>query len=489
MSLFAPSFTLNLEVLPLTDVIRSLNPNRFYTMEESEGTLNDQGSDNGKATPVNTLTYRQRSILPKRNGASILFGATGHFSLVTNFTYKSDFTLAFPVKFKENPGATSTIFAQYHTNASAGGILIFVGTDGVLHADGKVPTSSTYEANAGTRNVCDNNEHWCTIIVVNNEVKIYIDGELDVISSGGSFNNGTYYNTNAYIGQLNNSNYWKSSLQYLAMWNKALSEDQAKYMARAAINDMPKAAPTYTEANLLKEPNLWVPKKKPIGPVKIDWAHELTDGLIGFWILNRSQTCNLVNNLPATIRGSTGSISPYAGEGDTYHNTGAASSGYETYDNMGTNATTVAARVELVGGSNNYIASHTWPGSGSMPWNLAPTPLSWGFSMYTGSVWQKSGVSTNIIGAGMTDVGGRGWFNGTNMTLEYLVDGNVDSTIDVTGTTMVRNGTAEFVIGAYAPSSYGINGHLSYIAVWNKRLTLEAFRNFQKNPYQFLTTL
>ena len=33
---------------------------------------------------------------------------------------------------------------------------------------------------------------------------------------------------------------------------------------------------------MLREPNLWIPGKKPIGPVKIDFSHYLSDGLMAY---------------------------------------------------------------------------------------------------------------------------------------------------------------------------------------------------------------
>ena len=45
----------------------------------------------------------------------------------------------------------------------------------------------------------------------------------------------------------------------------------------------------YAEEILLREPNLWTPGKKPIGPVTIDWSHPLTNGLQSFLVFNGSQ--------------------------------------------------------------------------------------------------------------------------------------------------------------------------------------------------------
>ena len=48
---------------------------------------------------------------------------------------------------------------------------------------------------------------------------------------------------------------------------------------------------------MLREPNLLVPGKEPVGPVKIDWSNPLTDKLRGaYYILQEGQLRNFVNN-------------------------------------------------------------------------------------------------------------------------------------------------------------------------------------------------
>ena len=57
------------------------------------------------------------------------------------------------------------------------------------------------------------------------------------------------------------------------------------------------AGGTYpVEIALLREPNLWVPGKKPVGSVKIDWSHPLAKDLAGYWLMDRVESItNLVN--------------------------------------------------------------------------------------------------------------------------------------------------------------------------------------------------
>ncbi|RMH12113.1 MAG: hypothetical protein D6698_15575, partial [Gammaproteobacteria bacterium] len=43
---------------------------------------------------------------------------------------------------------------------------------------------------------------------------------------------------------------------------------------------------------LLREPNLLVPGRKPVGPVRIDWEHPLAEGLVFYYL----RGADIVNN-------------------------------------------------------------------------------------------------------------------------------------------------------------------------------------------------
>ena len=63
--------------------------------------------------------------------------------------------------------------------------------------------------------------------------------------------------------------------------------------------------PSYpVEEALLREPNLWVPGKKPVGSVKIDWSNELAPRL-GVWLLGDNATVirSLVDHEQNPIQG------------------------------------------------------------------------------------------------------------------------------------------------------------------------------------------
>ena len=49
------------------------------------------------------------------------------------------------------------------------------------------------------------------------------------------------------------------------------------------------------QSEFLREPNLLIPGKKPVGSVKIDWENPITRGLIGWYIFNEIGSQSIVN--------------------------------------------------------------------------------------------------------------------------------------------------------------------------------------------------
>jgi len=78
------------------------------------------------------------------------------------------------------------------------------------------------------------------------------------------------------------------------------------------------------EAALLREPNLWVPDKKPVGPVKVDWDNPITAGLVVCVLPRSSDRYLTYTNYadpgnPATVGGTAPTIDPIGvGNGGEY---------------------------------------------------------------------------------------------------------------------------------------------------------------------------
>ena len=58
---------------------------------------------------------------------------------------------------------------------------------------------------------------------------------------------------------------------------------------------------TIVDETYLREPNLWVPGKKPIGPVKIDWEHPYTKGLVAAYIFQVKDGNNAIDLVKGSI--------------------------------------------------------------------------------------------------------------------------------------------------------------------------------------------
>ena len=70
---------------------------------------------------------------------------------------------------------------------------------------------------------------------------------------------------------------------------------------------------TIVDETYLREPNLWVPGKKPIGPVKIDWEHPLTSKLRFYVIIRGSIATELVTNVSVSANPiGNGAVKAYA---------------------------------------------------------------------------------------------------------------------------------------------------------------------------------
>jgi hypothetical protein len=68
-------------------------------------------------------------------------------------------------------------------------------------------------------------------------------------------------------------------------------------------------ARVHIEETLLREPNLWVPGKKPVGNVKIDWSHPLARDLVCVLLLDKKRQHDYVTN---TVTGAwSASVPPY----------------------------------------------------------------------------------------------------------------------------------------------------------------------------------
>jgi len=229
----------------------------------------------------------------------------------------------------------------------------------------------------------------------------------------------------------------------------------------------------------LEMPSLFYPNRKPVGKVKIDWSHPLTDGLVGAWILNTVQPINLVDgHITQNILGASmprPQILDFDSTvaGDPYHLI--LQQGFDFSKNA-----TVIARTLKVGtegwpvlfGIGNYPSStFRWVGVGY-----------WG----TGSELRLYSNGTTTMG----NINRNTWINSAFSTdtaanvAKAYIDGLLQATStvpvisDVDTVGLFGNGSADTAdLGDYKGE---------YVFAFNKTLRADAIKSINDNPYQFL---
>ncbi len=234
------------------------------------------------------------------------------------------------------------------------------------------------------------------------------------------------------------------------------------------------------------EPNLAIPKKKPTGPVEIDWSHPLAKGLKFFTIFNNGAFVDLVNKDTATITVNNGEIKYENGHGSFA--VGAINNSLVSYDGrdiVATNGLTFATNVRPAEvGTFKYWCNLESPSDATevIFWqNGATLRLSWGVaagtSIYKGTTivaeeWQSVAASMDSTG------------DPTKSKLYY--QGKLVASPTTGGTAITPDDMDQVNIGNRSTGARGWDGHMEYMAVWETQLSDTDYQSFERNPYQFL---
>ena len=257
----------------------------------------------------------------------------------------------------------------------------------------------------------------------------------------------------------------------------------------------------YVDEAGLREPNLLIPGKKPVGPVKIDWSNPLTNGLVHFWLLNdgREVARDMAGAGPDGAKhGTVGSdvvwtvtsqgICPEFKLG-TYSYINTTGGDYLNLQDL------PALTVEAVWYSDmSGTAEHTifgnWTGSGAALMQRADPAASDSLETY---VRTTSGAPSHIM---TSAVNANTWYR--SFLLFDVVD--LKSYIgELTGPLQTSAGTAtaaamansqaerEFYLGA---SPIGADddlvGPMAYCRLWHRRLSESEIYDLHRDPYQIL---
>jgi hypothetical protein len=256
------------------------------------------------------------------------------------------------------------------------------------------------------------------------------------------------------------------------------------------------------EKSQLREPNLLIPGKKPIGPVKIDWSNPIAQGLVVFSIFNERKWTGSLLNLadgtnPGVISGTAAAVNPYTesffGVRLKFHpsgNTGIDELFYEK-DNVIANTDDVTMISKGVVESNSGDqASFGWRGLGGDSFRLIQSDNSTFTAAYIDSspvAQHSASITTATVSDGST-VTTCGRKKGNLLrAFHRLEDGKINTSSDTTGGSgnMRDDGNGNHITPSNAVNTKG-NNAFYYFAAWNRALSDAEVTSVMLDPYQFL---
>ena len=240
------------------------------------------------------------------------------------------------------------------------------------------------------------------------------------------------------------------------------------------------------EETLLREPNLWVPRKKPVGRVKIDWTHPLTRGL-AFYMLHskvNGRYRDLTGRIPVPFTPFDSTEPPLViGK---YGEALDCSSGHLVSDGwFGLTEQTFAMAVQGIHydstpGSEMVFSARE---SGLSNSRLYTFPVGTDIRHYVGNDYDTGLPIT--VGEYTTLAPGRGSLTSGNHRIGYT-----NGVGGVVGTFSSSSGVDDFLaIGATAGATGGNNctGKIYWTGLWLSRyLTPVEHMQLHLDPYQFL---
>lgn len=245
-------------------------------------------------------------------------------------------------------------------------------------------------------------------------------------------------------------------------------------------------------------PLLWTPdsgfKQKPLNaPLRVNWNHPYTRGLIGLFIPQPGPVANFRNLVQPLDNLAIGSAVSYVTANGKYAVTASSNTGQtgQIVASSNTNlnipagqGVTVACRMRQPGTSDigqlgfskdtNGIFDPAWTFFMRQPYG------------FTFSVWNSGGTNADpgffgggVISGQWNDIAGV--YDGANVKL-YSKGAVVGSSAALTGN--VRSGTGTFIIGGLYPGdSSFINGEIEWIGIWARAVSPAELKALSVDPW------
>jgi len=240
----------------------------------------------------------------------------------------------------------------------------------------------------------------------------------------------------------------------------------------------------YLEDALLREPNLWVPGKKPVGAVKIDWEHPLSRGLTGVLLASYGMK-NLVDNGTITFLPSfEGLGTSQYGQHLTFLNSYADLPSSIRDKIIDTGMMSIFARQRLTNtiSADQRIAS-CWGGGGDAQfilWNDAGGGGDgYAFIINNGGARVGESVASSVLNK---------WQNvcGTydKVNLKIYVEGKEKASTAYT--TSLFASSAEYGLARINSTVNAYDGDMACVFFWDRGLSAPEVSSLEADPYQIL---
>jgi hypothetical protein len=246
--------------------------------------------------------------------------------------------------------------------------------------------------------------------------------------------------------------------------------------------------PLITEEALLREPNLWVPDRKPVGQVKIDWNHPLGANVIHAFLLRGLSAVDLFTKERLSKTG-TPTFEANSIVFDTTNPDYFASSStkFDFPDDEGTLIAKV--RCDSSAGFRGVFSD-----KGSSVWNTTE-----GIAFYVGTSGPNrlyvvmNGTSLYRVGDTALTQGAvhtiATTFDPTN-EIQIYIDGVADTFLASAGTysTYTKSASSTITIGSYYDRAVdrSFTGLIEYAYAFDRSLTSSEIQSLTDDPYQFL---